>query len=279
LLKPATFAVDRESTRARQEFLQELFGDTLKVEIRGTTRFIAGPMLTHRIVTLMGMEAFFIAMYDCPDEMHQLMAYLRDNALRGVRWAEAEGLLRVNNGNQDSFGSSYNFTTRLPAPGYKGGPARLCDMWGCSNSQETVGVSKEMFHEFCFPYFKAVCEPYGLLYYGCCEPVHGFWDDIRQLPHLKKVSISRWCDQKFMGDRLRGTEIVYSRKPDPNFLSVDVSLNEEAWAAHIRETIEATRGVSLEFIVRDVYTVHGNLNNPKRAVEIARREIDRHFKG
>jgi hypothetical protein len=31
----------------------------------------------------------------------------------------------------------------------------------------------------------------------------------------------------------------------------------------------------MEFIVRDVYTVHGNLGKPRRAVEIARREIDR----
>ena len=154
---------------------------------------------------------------------------------------------------------------------------RQSDLWNCSNSQETVGVSPRMFHEFCFPYYRDVCEPMGLLYYGCCEPAHPFWDDIRQLPHLKKVSISRWCDQAFMGEALRGTEVVFSRKPDPNFLSVDKTLDEDAWAGHIRETLDATRGCFVEFIVRDVYTVHGNLNNARRAVEIARREIDRRF--
>jgi hypothetical protein len=34
--------------------------------------------------------------------------------------------------------------------------------------------------------------------------------------------------------------------------------------------------VFVEFVVRDVYTVHGDLNTPRRAVEIARREIERH---
>jgi len=232
-------------------------------------------MLTLWVVELMGMEAFFIAMYECPDELHRLMAYLRDNALRVMRWYEAEGLLRLNNGNQESFGSSYNFTTRLPAPGYDGLNVRLCDHWGCTNSQETVGVSPKLFHEFCFPYYREVCEPMGLVYYGCCEPAHPFWGDISQLPHLKKVSISRWCNQQFMGEALRGTEIVFSRKPDPNFLSVDVKLDEDAWATHIRETLEATRGVFVEFIIRDVYTLHGNVNNARRAVEIARHEIDR----
>ena len=277
LLKPARCSVDRRKTLAWMEFLEDLLGDWLPVRL--STGIFGATMLTHRVIELMGMEAFFIAMYECPDELHQLMAYLRDNALQVMRWAEAEGLLRLNNGNQDSFGSSYNFTTKLPASGYDGSLVRLSDMWGCTNSQETVGVSPKKFHEFCFPYYREICEPMGLLYYGCCEPAHPFWDDIRKLPHLKKVSISPWCDQRFMGEALRGTDIVFSRKPDPNFLSVDPELDEEAWAAHICDTLEATHGVFVEFIIRDVYTVHGNLDNPRRAVEVARCEIDRHYRG
>ena len=274
LLKPARCRVDREKTLAWKAFVEELLGDLLPVEIRG------GPfghgMLTHRLVYLMGMEAFFVAMYDCPETLHRYMAFLRDNALRTMRWGEAEGLMRVNNENQTSFGSSFNFTTRLPAAGFDGRP-RLCDMWGCANSQETVGVSPELFHEFCFPYYRDVCAPMGLVYYGCCEPTHPFWEDLRRLPNLKKVSISKWCDQRFMGEALQGTGIVYSRKPDPNLLGVDVQLDEEAWSAHIRESLEATPGIPVEFIVRDVYTVHHNLEKCKRAVNIARQEIDKRY--
>jgi len=275
-LKPAVCAVDRERTMAWKAFLDDLLGDLLPVCIRTGT--YGATMLTHRVVELMGMQAYLLAILDVPDTVHALMAYLRDNALRVMHWAESEGLLRLNNENQISFGSSYNFTEHLPAPGLNGGPVRLRDMWGCSNSQETVGISPAQFHEFCFPYYRDVCEPMGLLYYGCCEPAHPFWDDIRQLPHLKKVSISRWCDETFMGEALRGTEIVYSRKPHPNFLSVDERLDEDAWAAHIREPLDATHGVAVEFIIRDVYTVHGDLGNARRAVEIAHREIDRHYK-
>jgi hypothetical protein len=275
LLGKPRYAVDRPKTRAWQQFIEELLGEFLKVRIRGG--ICGNTMLTQRVVVLMGMEAFFMAMYDTPEAVHRLMAELRDRTLQSMRWGESEGLMVLNNENQTSFGSSFNYTTKLPPPGArKDAPPRLSDMWGCSNSQETVGVSREMFREFCLPYYRAVCEPMGLLYYGCCEPVHPLWEEVRQLPHLKKVSISKWCDQRFMGNALRGTEIVFSRKPDPNYLSVDATLNEEAWAAHIRETLEATREVFLEFIVRDVYTVHGNLNNPRRAVEIARREIDQH---
>lgn len=37
--------------------------------------------------------------------------------------------------------------------------------------QETVGISLEMFEEFIFPCYKKISESYGLLSYGCCEPV------------------------------------------------------------------------------------------------------------
>jgi len=76
-----------------------------------------------------------------------------------------------------------------------------------------------------------------------------------------------------MGEALAHADIIYSRKPNPNFLSVDERLNEEAWSAHIRETLEAAPKAAMEFIIRDVYTVHGNLENPRRAAALARAEI------
>lgn len=275
LLKPARCSVDREGTLELRDTVEEILGDILPVRIRSHE----GPwtFLTHRVIPLLGMEAFFLAMYDTPRELHRLMAYLRDNALSILRWYESEGLLVVNNGNQDSFGTSYNFTDQLPAPDYDGSHARLKDMFLSSNSQETVGVSPELFEEFCFPYYRDVCEPMGLLYWGCCEPAHPFWSSLSRLPHLKKVSISKWCDERFMGDALRGTPIVYSRKPDPNFLSVDKTLDEEAWGRHITATLDATRGVSKEFIIRDVYTLHGNIGNAREAIRVARRRVDAYY--
>ena len=276
-LKPAVCSVDRDKTAAYEQFLSDLLGDILSVRLR--TGVFGQTMLTHRVVELMGMEAFFMAMYDTPDLVHRLMKFLSDNALRVMKWAESESLLRSNNGNQSSFGSSYNFCTRLPpqAPGNKT-PAKLRDMWGSINSQETVGISAPMYHEFCFPYYRAAAEPVGQIYYGCCEPPHPFWVDVKGYPHLRKVSVNRWTDEKFMGEVLANTGIVFSRKPDPNLLGVDVALREDVWSDHIRQTLDATKdGTLVEFIVRDVYTVHGNLNKARRAVELARAEINRRW--
>ena len=106
----------------------------------------------------MGMEAFFIAMYDTPDVVHRLMGYLPTTPCACMRWAEAEGLLRVNNGNQTSFGSSYNFTTKLPAPGYTGARAAVRHV-GLRQQPGDRRRLAAMFHEFCFPYYRDVCEP------------------------------------------------------------------------------------------------------------------------
>lgn len=275
LLKPAVCKVDKDRTFRWKEYLEDLFGDILPVTIR--TNNLECTSLTNRAIELMGMEALYTAMLVNPVKVHCLMAYLRNNALSIMRWVESEGLIVVNNGNQDSFGTSFNFTKRLPSHGYTGGKPKLCDFWGNSNSEETTGISPDMYKEFCLPYYSDVCEPFGLVYYGCCEAVHPVWEYVSRLPHLKKVSISRWCDQDFMGDALRGTEIVFSRKPDPKYLGIDVSLDEESWRAHIRETLDATKGVFSEFIIRDVYTVHGNLNKVRRSIEVAREEIEKNY--
>jgi hypothetical protein len=278
IVKPSAFGVDREGTAAEKAFLEESFGDIMPVVIRSGT--YGANSLTQRLVRLMSMETFFMAMYDCPDTLHALMEYLRDNAIAMSRWAEREGLLELNNGNQCTCGTCFNFTTLLPRGEVEPGKIRLSDMWGVMDSQETVGVSPKLFHEFVFPYYRDIADMFGLVYWGCCEPADPFWEaSLQHLPNLKAISISRWADQHYMADALTGRGIVYSRKPNPNLLGVDEGLDEGAWASEIRSTLEITseKGIPVEFVVRDVYTMRGNLGKARRAAEIAQGEIDRFY--
>lgn len=89
---------------------------------------------------------------------------------------EDNKLLSVNNGNHQTGPSSYGFTDRIPAEGFGPGNIRLKDICLWMESQETVGISPDMFREFCIPYYKRVAKPLGLVYYGCCEPVHSILD-------------------------------------------------------------------------------------------------------
>ncbi len=80
-----------------------------------------------------------------------------------------------------------------------------------------------------------------------------------------------------MGQVLRGSRIIYHRKPNPNFIGVGRDLDEEAFREHILKTLRCARGCKLEFSFRDVYTLSGNSGKPRRAVQIVRELIEKYW--
>lgn len=278
MIKPLDWSLDREGTAEEKAFLEECFGDIMPITIRPSS--FGNCYITQLLMRLLSMETMFLAMYDAPDKLHALIALMRDNAIRISKWAEDEKLLILNNENQFTCGTCYNFTNLLPEEDFDPKHVKLKDMWGSMDSQETVGVSPELFNEFFFPYYSDLAEMFGLVYWGCCEPADPIWEtSLSKLPNLKAVSISPWCNQEFMADALSNSGIVFSRKPSPNYLGVDVKLNEEAWAKEIRTTLEivADKNIPFEFVIRDVYTMHKDLRKATRAVEIAKEEIDKFY--
>jgi hypothetical protein len=275
LLGKSARTYDRETTEARLAFARQAVGDILPVRPVNTSLNWMGP--SAQVVELMGLEAMMTALALQPDEMRALYALIVDDLADCIRWQEAEGLLTLNNGNDYAGAGSYGFTDELPAAGFMGdGKVRAVDLWGNLNSQETIGISPAMFAEHVQPAYVAIARMFGLVYYGCCEPVHSIWKDcISRLPRLRKVSVSPWCDERFMGDALRGGGVIYSRKPRPNFLGVGAGFDAEGFRAHVDDTLRAARGCTLEIINRDVYTLTGDRTKPARAVRIMREEIDR----
>ena len=270
-LKPSVYCFDAEQTGRLADFARETIGDILPVAVknRNLTWFFG---LSNKIISLMGLEDMMIYLYESPDKIHELYEFVTSDAIGYVKWMEREGLLTLNNGNDYAGAGSYGFTDELPKSG--DGQTRTVDLWGNINSQETVSVSPQMYHEFCFPYFKRVAELFGLVYYGCCEPVHLIWESsVSRYPNLRKVSISNWSDENIMGEALRGSGVIYSRKPSPNYIGVGKTLDEEAFAAHIAKTLRAAKGCALEILFRDIIMLSGDKSKPGRATQIVRRLI------
>jgi len=184
--------VDRAATQHDLARSQEIFGDLLTVRLRGQPWWTTG--LTWEAVKLIGLEELMLAMYDHPVELHRRMAFLRDEMLNFISWFEREGLLTPNNaGNQ--CGSGGIACTAELAPSETA--ARLRDYWGFSESQETVGVSPQMFDEFILPYQVPILEKFGLNYYGCCEGLEQRIDRVlKQVPRLRRVSVAPKADQR-----------------------------------------------------------------------------------
>jgi len=120
----------------------------------------------------------------------------------------------------------------------------------------------------------------GLLSYGCCEPVHSLWEKcLSRLKTLRKLSVSEWADEDYIGEAIRGTNIVFHRKPFPNFIGVDKVFDETAFLKHMEHTVKAARGCPLEVTFRDVYSVQGEPQRLPKAVDIVREAFSRWWQG
>ncbi|MEK6793795.1 MAG: hypothetical protein AABZ39_03390 [Spirochaetota bacterium] len=276
ILKPSVFSVNREMAAQRMAFAEDVLGDILP--LRRTNRILDWYLgISAKCIRLMGMERYCMALIDTPDAVRDLYRFLRDDARRFIRWLEYEGLLTLNNGNQYAGAGSYGFTDELPKDDVSAG-VKLSDLWVNMNSQETISVSPSMYADLIFPTYRELAAECGLVYYGCCEPVHTIWDDcLSKLPNLRKVSISAWCNENFMGERLRGSRIIYSRKPDPTLIGVG-AFDEARYREHMAKTLTAAKGGTLEVVFRDVYSISGEKSRPGKAVRILRELIEKHWR-
>jgi len=262
-----TLAVDRPGTYRDLALANEIFGDLLPARIRGMLFWTLG--MTWEAAKLVGLENLMLLMCDQPEQVHRLMAFLRDEHLHFLGWLEAEGMLTPDNV-ADYVGSGGVGCTDELHPDTDVG-ITLRDRWGFAESQETVGVSPAMFGEFVLPYQIPLLEKFGLNCYGCCEGLeHRIKPILANVPRLRRVSVAPNANQEIMAAALAG-KYVFSRKPYP--AHVCVGFNEKAIRADLRHTLTVARGQPLEIILKDTQTVQGEPWRIKRWVEIAREEV------
>ncbi|NLA77656.1 MAG: hypothetical protein GX851_07530 [Clostridiales bacterium] len=265
--RDSKITVDMDNTLLQKNALEELFGDILPVRLSMGSLY-AVP--TQKVVHLMGMENMLFAMYDYPEEFKQMMSRIADEYCKYFKLLEGCGCLLQNNEFEPLAQGSMCFWDEPE----KEGKILTSDVWGFMDSQETVGISPDMFEEFIFPCYEKIGRLFGRLSYGCCEPVSAVWDCIKRFDNLKKVSISPWCDEELMANELRGKNIIFHRKPSPNYLGVGDTLDEEGFRKHIEATLKTARGCHVEITQRDVYTINNDINRVRRYVEIIRESIE-----
>ncbi len=271
LLGKSVYSLDLEAQQKRVDYLSELIGDIIPVRKSGMTAS-ACPM--QDIVHIMSMEDMYVAMYDEPEKFHEMLAMLVRDYNEFYTYLEEQGVLLPTARDEHLSQGTYSFTDELPAQGVR---LKKKDIWLYMDSQETSGVSPAMYKEIVLPHYKELAKEFGLFSYGCCEAVHDLWDGgLEHISNLRKLSISPWCDEEMIGDRLRGKKVVYLRKPTPNLLGVGSVLDEDACREHFMATVKAARGCSLEIAQRDVYQINNTSEKVRRYVQIARECMDKH---
>ncbi|OGV58399.1 MAG: hypothetical protein A2X49_10565 [Lentisphaerae bacterium GWF2_52_8] len=257
-LRRDEFKVDREGTLRKVEEAKAAFGDLLPVGIVNSHVTGAAAGMSYKAVTWMGMDNFYMAMLDQPENVHRLFGFIAREAEDFLNWMIRENLVRPNGAEFWCGSGSIAYSDELPRrPVDDKGPWLPEDCWGFTEAQEAVGISGEMFAEFIFPYMERLAKRYGLVYYGCCEPVHGLWESIKRLKNLRKATISPWCDQRIMAE-LAGKNCVLSRKPHPMQLCGE-TFAPDSFSSHIKETLDIAKDNFVELIFRDTCTLNGSM--------------------
>jgi hypothetical protein len=265
--------VDRETTLGAVDLARSVFDGVLEVITRGPSAHSAH--LTRDLAKMVGLENMMVLMYDDPGFLHAIMKRFLSGHQRRLDDLETNGLLGLNNDWSYVGSGGIGYCRELPRRKLDPGvPVRTEDLWLHDESQESVGVSPEMFAEIIYPYQAPLHARFGMSCYGCCEPLESRWHVVKNIPHLRRVSVSAWADERKMAGFL-GDRFIYSRKPNPAVLATPV-LNEEAARDSLRATLEGTRdGCIVELVMKDNHTIGRNPRNVVRWVEIAREEVER----
>ena len=253
---------DAAETARRLEVAHELFDGALGVVEDG---YDPSYMTVWDPISFwMGVEGALYALVDRPDFMAALVRRVVEGNLSLLDQLEEQGLLCHP---QPLVHCTGAYTDDLPAAGFDPKRPRLKDIWMFGMAQMFSTVSPAMMEEFeiepCMPLF----ERFGLVYYGCCEPLDGRMAQVRKIPNLRKISMSPWVDEENGATNIKG-DYVYSRKPNPALLAWP-TFTEQAIREHLQASVDvcARHGCPLELILKDISTV---CYEPERLFEWAR---------
>jgi len=263
--------VDYKTTLETLETANRVFGGILRVDLRSVWWWSLG--MSYDLARLVGLEKMLYLMYDDPGMVHAIMTRLRDGYMAKLDRLESENLLSLNTNHAYVGSGGIGYTGELPGREIDSAGVRTRDMWGFTESQETIGVSPAQFEEFIFQYQLPLQERFGLNCYGCCEPLDARWEIVKRTPRLRRVSVSPWANQEKMAAYLED-RYIYSRKPAPSPLAVP-HMEEDAVRTDLRSTLEIAKGCVVELIMKDNHTLGKNPDNLVRWVKIAREEVER----
>jgi len=262
-IKMPVISHDEAETNRRKAFAQEIFDGILDVRIAGIEPYLS---LWDTLSVWMGVEGALYALADEPEFMLELSNRIVAGFMSGLDQLEAQGLLCEP---QSWIHCTGAWTDDLPGQDYNKDKPQTKNIWMYGLAQMFSTVSPPMFKAFeidpCMPLY----ERFGLVYYGCCDPLDRKMNEVRLIPNLRKVSMSPWADMR-RGAEAIGRDYVLSCKPNPAMLAVD-NFDEDALRSYFKETMAVCKefGCPLELILKDISTVRYKPQNLWRWVEIA----------
>lgn len=262
-IKMAVVTHDKAETARRLEVAHELFDGELAIFEQGLDW---NPSVWDPISALMSVQDALYTLVDRPEYMAELARRIVRSHMSMLDQAEEQGLLCHS---QSLIHCTGAYTDELPAPGFDPAKPRTKDIWMFGLAQMFSTVSPAMFDEFEVQISMPIFERFGLVYYGCCDPLDLKMAQVRKIPHARKISMSPWVDE-MRGASEIGRDYVYSRKPNPALLARGY-FDEAEVRGHLQASVDACAkyGCPLELILKDISTVAYEPQRLWRWAEIA----------
>ncbi len=260
--------VDEKATQAAYQLAREVFDGILEVRMR--TWWFWSSHMALAYANFRGLDGMMYDFYDVPDKMKEIFQKLTDGYIKKLHFLEDHNLLYCNTDNTFVGSGGLGWTDSLHTdPDH----VTLKTMWGLCEAQECGEISPAMFHEFIFPYHKQVAELFGLTCYACCEGIDTKWEWIKELPNLRRVSVSQWSKMDKMSDYLQ-KDFIYSYKANSAHVTVP-NMDEDLIRSELRRMFEKTQCNHVEVVLKDLHTISDKPEQVIRWVEIAREEMAR----
>lgn len=268
LLKPR-HQIDEKQTAASIARLRDAVGDLIEIDAgRGHAYGHFSGDISTDLIQLRGMEQVMIDMYENPEWLHGLLAFMRDGILAVQDQAEAAGDFSLSC--HDNQAMPYSEELEDPRP--NSGPRRRKQLWVFMAAQEFTLISPQFHEEFLLRYQLPIIAKYGLSAYGCCENLTNKIDMLRQIPNLRRIAVTLTADIKRCAEQIGGDYVV-SWRPNPTDM-VCASFDESRIRRIIRAGLAACRsnGCIVDITLKDIETVQGEPARLARWVRIAREE-------
>ncbi len=265
LLRMTHHTVDEEATARDLERLTRAVGDILPIDVQRSPAH-SGFMsdISTSLAKLRGFEQLMIDMYEAPDELHRLLAFMRDGILQNNAEAEAAGHYTLTSGQNQAM--PYGGGLEPPRP--NSGPRGRKDLWGFCAAQEYTLISPAFHDAFLFQYQLPVYAHFGRTHYGCCEDLGRKIDMLRQLKNLRSIAVTPLADVRLCAAQI-GADYVLSWRPNPTDM-VCCGYNEARVRRIIGDGLAACRGGFPHIHLKDVETVEGDVTRLTRWVRLVR---------
>jgi len=266
--------VDEEATRANVARLQDAIGDILEVDVvRGSAYDGAMADISTSLARLRGLEQMMEDMYDAPEQLHEMLAYMRDGILTVQQEAEDAGAYSLTTQHNQSM----TYCEKIEAPRANSGPRKRQELWAQFSAQEYTLISPAMHDEFLLRYQLPIMQHWGLISYGCCEDLTHKIDMLRQIHNLRSISVTPVADVAKSAEQI-GPDYVFSWRPNPTDM-VCCSFIEEKIREIISDGLLATRAndCRVHIHLKDIETVEGHPERLPQWVRIVRDVIEKYW--